>query len=66
MNTYWEIIENSMKEQGIKSWYKLSKMTGISEGTLSNNRLRNGYLSFENTCKVAKALNIKLEDLNEW
>ena len=66
MRYYWQTIKEKMNFLGITSWYQLSKLSGISESTLSNTRNRNGYLSFENTCKIANALDISLDSLNEW
>lgn len=63
---YWEIIKKAMKKAEIKSWYALAKLSGARRNTLCNARMKNGYLSFQNTCKIAVALNISLDELNEW
>lgn len=64
MNQYWKRIRLAMENNNINSWYELSKVTKVSEQTLSSTRVRNGYLSFENTCKIAYALNLSLDELN--
>lgn len=66
MNRYWRTIKCEMDRMGIMSWYELARLSQINESTIANTRNRNGYLSFENTCKIANALNIPLDTLNEW
>lgn len=60
----WKIVEKILKEKGI-SVYKLSKMTDIPDNTLRNYRLKKSDPSFTNACKIADALNVKLDDLRE-
>lgn len=60
-------MENSrenLKKKGI-TIYKLSKMTGIPDNTLRNYRSKKSDPSFTNACKIADALNVKLDDLRE-
>lgn len=59
----WKIIEKIMKKQGI-SIFRLAKMTNIPDTTIRN--YKNGsQLTFTNACKIADALNVKLDDLRE-
>lgn len=60
----WKTVEKILKEKGI-TIYKLSKMTGIPDNTLRNYRLKKSDPSFTNACKIADALNVKLDDLRE-
>lgn len=40
-------------------------MTGIPDNTLRNYRSKKSDPSFTNACKIADALNVKLDDLRE-
>lgn len=66
MNRYWRTIKCEMDRMGIMSWYELARLSQINESTIANTRNRNGYLSFKNTCKIARILNIPLDNLDEW
>lgn len=56
-----EVLIELLEERNITE-YKLSKMTGISTGTLSDFRTgKTKALSFENFEKIADALDISLD-----
>lgn len=64
----WEKLEKYLNEKKI-SMYRLSKMTGIPEVTINNiKHKRIKSVSFNTAYKIAKALEIDLEDLipDEW
>lgn len=58
----WQKIEKLLEERHM-SVYKLSKLTGIPSNTLYNYKIRNSVMPFINACKIADALNVKLDDL---
>lgn len=58
----WQKIEKLLEERHM-SVYKLSKLTGIPSNTLYNYKIRNSVMPFINVCKIADALNVKLDDL---
>lgn len=60
----WNSIQKSLDQ---KKWSlnRLSKETGIPYGTLANYKFRGFDPSFTNTCKIADALGISLDDLRE-
>ncbi|QNQ83806.1 helix-turn-helix transcriptional regulator [Lactobacillus sp. PV037] len=47
-----------------KSFYWLSKQTGIPTSTLGN-YVNGAEVPWKNACKIADALNVKLDDLRE-
>lgn len=64
----WEKLEKYLEQKQI-SMYRLSKMTGIPETTINNIRhKRIKSVSFYTAYKIAKALEIDLEELvpDEW
>ena len=64
----WKKLEKYLNEKKI-SMYRLSKMTGIPETTINNIRhKRIKSVSFYAAYKIAKALEIDLEELvpDEW
>lgn len=64
----WEKLEKYLNEKQI-SMYRLSKTTGIPEVTINNiKHKRIKSISFHAAYKIAKALEIDLEELvpNEW
>ena len=64
----WEKLEKHLKQKKI-SMYQLSKMTGIPEATINNiKHKRIKSISFHVAYKIAKALEIDLEELvpDEW
>ena len=64
----WEKLEKYLNEKQI-SMYRLSKMTGIPESTINNiKHKRMKSVSFHMAYKIARALEIKIEDLipDEW
>lgn len=60
----WRMVEQILKEKGL-TVYKLSKLTGISDNTLRNYRSKHSDPSFNNACKIADALGVKLDDLRD-
>ncbi|WP_082621081.1 helix-turn-helix domain-containing protein [Lactobacillus gigeriorum] len=60
----WSKVEKILKERNL-TIYRLSKMTGISDNTLRNYRLKHSEPSFTNACKIADALGVSLDDLRE-
>ena len=64
----WEKLEKYLKQKKI-SMYQLSKMTGIPEATINNiKHKRIKSISFHAAYKIAKSLEINLEELvpDEW
>ena len=64
----WEKLEKYLKQKKI-SMYRLSKMTDIPETTINNIRhKRIKSVSFYTAYKIAKALEVDLEELvpDEW
>ena len=64
----WKKLEKYLNEKKI-SMYRLSKMTGIPETTINNiKHKRIKSVSFYTVYKIAKALEIDLEELvpDEW
>ena len=55
----YEYIKKELEKQG-KSFYWLSKQTGITQQAFCNMRERNSTLTAENIIKVANALNISV------
>ncbi|WP_121665227.1 helix-turn-helix domain-containing protein [Mesonia aquimarina] len=51
-------IKNAMEERGV-SFYRLSKLTGIPEGTLSQNFNRKTEISLINFLKICGALELR-------
>lgn len=60
----WEKVEKIIDKKGI-SLYRLSKLTGIADTTLTNYRVKKSDPSFSNACKIADALGVSLDDLRE-
>ena len=60
----WNKVEKLLKKNNL-SVYRLSKMTGISDNTLRNYRLKHSEPSFSKACKIADALGVSLDDLRE-
>ena len=58
----WQTVDRKLKE---KKWSlkKLSSETGINYETIRSYRYQHIEPSFKNMCKVADALNVKLDDL---
>lgn len=64
----WEKLEKYLNQKQI-SMYRLSKMTGIPEVTINNiKHKRIKSVSFYTAFKIAKALEINLEEIvpDEW
>lgn len=64
----WEKIAYQLKKKGITK-YRLAKLSGLSEETLTNIKLgRSKNPSFYTVYKIAKALDVSLEALipDEW
>lgn len=60
----WEKVEKIIDQKGI-SLYRLSKLTGIADTTLTNYRVKKSDPSFSKACKIADALGVSLDDLRE-
>lgn len=55
----YDFIKEELEKQG-KSFYWLSKQTGITEQAFYNMKERKSNLSVENVIKVSEALNVSI------
>ena len=60
----WYVVQKYLND---KKWSlrKLSEISGIPDSTLRIYKFRGSDPSFTNACKIADALDIKLDDLRE-
>lgn len=60
----WYVVQKHLND---KKWSlrKLSEISGIPDSTLRIYKFRGSDPSFTNACKIADALDIKLDDLRE-
>lgn len=65
MSKYWSVLHLKITEKNI-TWYVLSKISGVPESSITNARLTDRPLNWHNTCKIAIALEISLDELNEY
>jgi transcriptional regulator with XRE-family HTH domain len=58
-----EAINSFMKDEAV-SWYRLSMLSGVSQGTLT--KIKNGDVSPTQYTleRIARALNVKVSDIN--
>lgn len=55
-------FEKLKKKKGVTT-AEVSRATGIQQSTFSNWKTRNGYLSIENTKKLAEYFGVTIEEL---
>ena len=48
---------------GIMSAYKIARLTGVTEATISNSKLGKSSPSIDTLERIAKALNVKVSDI---
>ena len=60
----WNKIQKYLNKRGW-SLLKLSKISGVPEGTLKEYKFKKTDPSFKNACKIADALQISLDELRE-
>ncbi|MCI7646635.1 MAG: helix-turn-helix transcriptional regulator [Lactobacillus johnsonii] len=58
----WDKIQKYLDKRGW-SLLKLSKISGVPEGTLKEYKFKKTDPSFKNACKVADALGVSLDEL---
>ena len=58
----WNKIQKYLNNRGW-SLLKLSKISGVPEGTLKEYKFKKTDPSFKNACKVADALGVSLDEL---
>ncbi|MEJ6075473.1 helix-turn-helix transcriptional regulator [Lactobacillus johnsonii] len=58
----WDKIQKYLNKRGW-SLLKLSKISGVPEGTLKEYKFKKTDPSFKNACKVADALGVSLDEL---
>ncbi len=58
----WDKIQKQLNKRGW-SLLKLSKISGVPEGTLKEYKFKKTDPSFKNACKVADALGVSLDEL---
>lgn len=58
----WNKIQKYLNKRGW-SLLKLSKISGVPEGTLKEYKFKKTDPSFKNACKVADALGVSLDEL---
>ena len=60
----WDKIQKYLNKRGW-SLLKLSKISGVPEGTLKEYKFKKTDPSLKNACKIADALQISLDELRE-
>lgn len=58
----WDKIQKYLNKRGW-SLLKLSKISGVPEGTIKEYKFKKTDPSFKNACKVADALGVSLDEL---
>jgi transcriptional regulator with XRE-family HTH domain len=58
----WDKIQKYLNKRGW-SLLKLSKISGVPEGTLKEYKFKSTEPSFKNACKIADALGVSLDEL---